>query len=287
MKPRSLLSSTAMVVLMMLSWSARAQTCLESPSGDSIVERLDVAQQAFADFDVEGFNETMDSLALSLPCASEVLQPPLIARYHWLSGLRQFVATNDQRAASAFAASRWTLEGVAIPYDTVPEGHEVHKLFGRVPLENGTFALAPQPVQGAIRFDGKQTLQRPTAWPTLVQLTGEDGAVTETQYLLPNEPLPSYEGEVPARGLVGAIGFVRSRRQLHFWGASALSVVGSGVLYGLASVSAASFQQDHPDYDLDDLKAHRTRTNAMVAGSAGLFAVAVGTGVLGAMEPSP
>lgn len=240
---------------------------------------LSQAESAFSALDVERFTTTMDDVVYEIPCLSEPAEPALVAQLHRLQGIRQFVAHDDQRAAEAFAAARGADPSYQLPTWLVPDGHAIRDLYGRVPLDNGTFDPVPPPATGTLRFDGLEGSRRPTGWPTLVQLLDAQGRPLSTAYLFPGEAMPAYDAGKPAvTAVAGPEPAGRSRRGagLALVGATAASGLASGLLYGLAGANAADFERDHPAWDRADLVGQRARTNDLVAASGALAAVAAG-----------
>lgn len=259
-----------------LSASA-ADNCGSPVTSADLRVALDRAESAFSALDVERFTTTMDDIIYEVPCLAEPAQPALAAQLHRLQGIRQFVAHDEQRAAEAFAAARAADPSYVLPTSLVPDGHAIRDLYGRVPLENGSFDALPQPREGTLRFDGVAGNLRPTGWPTLVQVLDGDGLVAQTDYLFPGDAMPAYDADNHVATSVAAPSG-RPGRRVGFTlvGATAVSGLGAGLLYGLASASAADFERDHPDWDEADLIGQRARTNELVLGSGALAALAAG-----------
>ena len=130
-----------------------------------------------------------------------------------------------------------------------------------------------EPVRGRLLFDGRQTTERPDAWPSLVQVVDGDGAVAHTAYLFPEEPLPPYEAKpLPTEPPMATGG--RGPKPAFLVSAGGAAVA-AGALYGAAALTNASFQEDHPDWTNDDLVAAQRRNNAFLVASGTAAGVAV------------
>lgn len=255
-------------------------SCVEPVSLAGFDARLDDAERAFAGLRVEAFGDTMDQVALELPCLAEPLTPLAAGRYHRLQGLRQFVAQNEERAVQSFAAARSADPEASFSEALLPSGHAVRQLYATYPLENGAYSAAWPAVEGELRFDGQVTLDRPSSWPTVFQVVDPRGQATTTAYLFPDDPLPRYDALVPEPPPVAALPWIHTRAQLRFSAASLGSGLAAGGLYAAALASRRTFDDlDHPDWGAEELRRQRGLTNGLVAASGVVGAVAVGTGV--------
>lgn len=255
---------------------ATPEECPEPVGVEALTARMDTAEAAFSGLDLDTFTEELDVAAIELGCLQGTLSTPQVARYHRLQGLRQFVARNEDRAVQAFAAGRNSLPDFELSPALVPEGHVIRDLYERMPLANGSTRTVGEPRRGTLLFDGIESTERPTAWPTLVQLLDRDGETEATVYAYPGDALPGYAAKPLAAPPVAALPFLRTKRQLYMAGGGLLLGAAAGVTYGLAAVSAETFEQDHPEWDNDRLVAHRKKTNMLVGLSIGLGAGAVG-----------
>ena len=256
--------------------NAWAAVCAEPVAIETLETRLADAEAAFADLRVEDFRVAADETALLLECLSAPVTVELAGRFHRLQGLRLFVARDEEDAVRAFAAARSVAPGLPLGDDLVPPGHELRDLWEHFPLEDGRTETVGRPAAGRLLFDGTETNQRPQAWPTIVQLEDDAGVLTDTAWVRPKEALPVYrvspfdEGGKARKPVKGAL-----------LGTGAVATIGAGFLYGLAAASAASFDQDHPDWTSEDLSRQRTKTNSLVFASAATGGVAVVTLGLG------
>ena len=256
-------------MIWMLASGAIAAECPTTTTAAALDGLLGLAEEAFADLDVERFSDVMDEVTFYVPCVADPLTPKTAAHLHRMQALRQFVARDERRTVAAIAAARSAAPTYALSDDIVPAGHVLYDLYGQLPLENGSVHTVAEPVTGSLRFDGVVTLDRPTSWPTIVQVATEDGSIASTDYLFPQGAMPTYEAvSVRTSSLVPMLPFVKSKPQLYLLAGSAVALLGAGAMYGAASVSAAGFDQEHPEWSKADLDAHRGTTNTLVVGSA-------------------
>jgi hypothetical protein len=244
----------------------------------SLDDRLREAEVAWSALDLQHFNEVMDTIALDLPCVDAVVTPTSASRYHLLQGLRQYAAGDERRAVLAFAAARWADPRATVPTTLVPQGHVIHELFASLPIDGADTDRLPTPRRVQLFLDGTEHSSRPSEWPTLFQISGEH---VETIYLLPDDATPIYPSVRPP---IAALPFIHSTPQLVFLSTWIGAAIGSGVLYAVATRSAASFEQDHPSWNRSDLEAQRGRTNTLVAVSAITGGVGATCVVLGAVS---
>lgn len=284
-----------MIPLLLSLWlcwlgpEARAdqQPCAAPATQANLAGALLRAESAFGALDVEAFTRSMDDAIFLVPCLAEPVDVTQAARLHRLQGIRQFVANEEERAVASFAAARAIDPTYQLPVWLVPEGSAIRDLYGRMPVENGTKALVPAPVEGTLRFDGVESLERPTSWSSFVHVLDGHGAVLESAYLFPGDAMPSYTAAPePVEATAPAIASsTRASHRLGFnlIGASVGSAVCAGVLYGVAANSAANFEASHPDWSESDLLASRSRTNNLVVASGALGAIAAGVGLSAAL----
>lgn len=251
-----------------------AEVCPDVIPQSRLRDTLSAAETAMGQLDVETFLAAMDTVAFEVPCLGEVLDRPTIARLHRLQGIRQFVANDEDRAALAFAAARSIEPNYALPTWLVPDGHALRGVYGLVPLENAQSARLPAPRTGSLLVDGQEGLDRPTRWPTFVQVLNSAGQPMASAYLFPGDAPPAYAAAPDPISTATPVPPAAPRRIGLALGGGALAAgAASGALYGLAAANAADLRESHPDWDLDDLERARGRTNGLLVGS-GVAAVA-------------
>ena len=128
---------------------------------------------------------------------------------------------------------------------------------------------------GYLAFDGSIGSERPTSFPTIVQVMSGEGSVVTTDYVEPGEALPAYEVGVP--DLPGPDHPLRAPLLASGGGAAVLA----GALYGLAWVARSNY--DSPSIETEgQLDTLRRQTNTLCIGSAiaGGVAVSLGAGAV-------
>ncbi|MDP6931498.1 MAG: hypothetical protein QGG40_01220 [Myxococcota bacterium] len=269
---------------MAISLPALAQVCPEPVAVAEIEVRLQAAEQAYTDLDVEGFNLALDESVLMLPCLDQAVPPRFAARMHRDLALRFFVGRETEKASQALAASRAADPGSTFPEALVPTSHSIQTLWGTVV---SSYERVPEPEQGQLIFDGVPGVERPGTRPTIVQLQAEDGSIVVSAYLVPENPLPPYRVRLPTELAVAeptvAEPVAAGRRRVGpgalLWTGAAAGAASSVVLYALASGSAATFEEYHAGWTTADLQAQRRQTNSLVAGAMGVGVLALGSGV--------
>ncbi|TNE87433.1 MAG: hypothetical protein EP330_18375 [Deltaproteobacteria bacterium] len=123
-------------------------------------------------------------------CQTTPVSPELAARYHRfralqadpLGGLR---ADAGARASASLAAALAVAPSLSF---ALPEDHG-HRA---VTEGEGTTVEVVAPLEGTLFFDGAAGRLRPTSRATFFQRADGDGAVVDSAYLYPDDPLPSY-----------------------------------------------------------------------------------------------
>ena len=230
--------------------------------------QLQEAEASFSALDVEAYTTALDALAAALPCASQELTRPLVARLHRAQGYRAWLVRDVARAQQAFAAARADAPDYDLPSTLVPENHPLRLDYVALPLDGRGSTLLPPPAEGTVLIDGAQTLDRPMGWPAVVQHLSAQGAVLDTWYLWPDDPSPVW----PTRSAAG-----RPRVGL-LVGAGGAAALSTG-LYAAAWVAHTRYEDlSTPNAELDALRA---RVNGLQWASLGATGLAVGLGVGG------
>lgn len=245
---------------------------------------LEQAQAQYAGLDVDGFKASTDEANALLPCLTDPLPRSLAATYHRFRGLRGFVDGDPVASTGSFAAARSIEPGYRFPESLIPAGNPVLVEYLAVDVEKGTYAPVAEPAVGRLTFDGRTLTQRPTGWPTVLQVYADDGGVSQTAWIGPGEPLPAYEVKADAVADGGGdapIGAVKPKRKgpnLPMVAAGGGALVLSGVFYGLGA--SAHSQWEDPATMVTDLDGLRDRTNAMQ--TANIVSGVLGLGLVGA-----
>lgn len=257
---------------------AAGASCDRDVPKAEVLDRLDRAETALLELDVEGFRARMAEAEALLPCVRERLEPSVVAELHRLWGLRAF-GDRDPLAPAAFAAARRLEPAYRFPETLIPTGSPVLEAYAALdPSERATTPLPP-PARGELLVDGRPELERPADWPVLVQHLDPESAGF-TAWLMPGSPVPAYDtaGPLAARD-PGA------RRRLRLAAGAGSALVVGGVLYGFALHGHARYLDvDHRPVADDRLPGLRARTNALVVASAVSTLAAAGAGVAVAMS---
>lgn len=259
------------MLLLWIGLARAAEADCPAPVDTGDLERaVAEAEAAFASLEVEALKAATDRLHALLPCLVDPLTRQLAADVHRYLGVRAF-GDRDPAAPTYFAAARAIDPDRRFPPSLVPAGNPLLEAWTAIDPATRTVEHAPPPAAGTLQFDARTTLERPTSWPTLFQRLDADGAVVETAYLLPADPLPAYPVAEPSPPRPP-----RARGPL-LAGAVAAGVT-TAALYGLAGASHAAFED--PTTPRRDLGRLRDRTNGLVVASAvgALATVSLGIG---------
>ncbi len=263
-----------MLSLVWMAWAATALAadCPSPVSEAELSTTLDRAEAAFADLDPAAFGAAMDDTSFQLPCIRQPATPGQAARLHRLTGLRWFIVGKEGEAFAAFRSAATLQPEYRFPETLVPPGHAAREVFERAWGNPGEVGYLPEPLEGSVLLDGTTASERPLERPVWFQLVRDD-AVIDSSYVLPSDAWPSYPAKKPPPSVSG------KRNPVGFAIAATGALVASGVMYGAALGSKSSFDDDHPDYTIDDLRAHRARTNGLAAGSAATAGAGIVLGV--------
>ncbi len=244
----------------MLTLLLAAGWACESPiTTVELDQRLQAAETAFGDLDLEGFFDATVGLEADVRCLRDSVPRAMTAELHRVLGLREFAQQDEERAKLAFAAARHIQPAYVLPMTLVPDGNPLRYAFEAIPLTVLETARVEKPDRGGdLRFDGSSSDQRPLVWPTLTQSFDADGAISGSAYLWPEDPFPWSPEQVDHGG----------RRLL--WAGVGAGLV-SGVLYGASRATYGRYV-DSATTDPDELDALRSRTNGFTVG-AGVTAV--------------
>lgn len=290
---------------MTLFWIALAHgaDCPAPVAVDELQARLDEAESAYADLDVDGLTAASDTFVLMLPCLAEPAPPELAARTHRTFALLRWGEGREDEARRSLAALRRIQGDAALPDTLVPPGHPLHgALAGATP--GGTVPLDP-PADGQLLFDGAAALARPEDEPTLAQWARQDGTIGWSVLARPGAALPDYGAVAPEPEPPPAPEPVAAapepapvplpepapRRSsglsTALFATSAATAVGAGALYGGAWAANRSFFTYEPPAGTSGadavaaLESRQATAGALTAGAISLGVVALGAGVTG------
>lgn len=251
--------------------SAVASAACPAPVGlQDVQASLDRAEIAFGNFDIDAFDAATDEAVTSVPCIGEPMSRQLAASLHRFIGLRKFVARDLDNARRSFAAARSIEPNYAFPSTFVPEGNPVLVEYAAIDPTTGVAVAVPTPKGGYLLFDGSIGTERPTTFPTVVQVMNGDGTVATTDYLEPGEAMPAYE-----EGVADLPGSDHPLRAPFAVGAGGLAVL-SGACYALSWQAHGNWREADT---IDDLEKFQGQTNGLLLGSMGAGAAAIGLGV--------
>lgn len=266
---------------------ALANDCATAVRTDEVEAALQEAESRYSALDLKGFVAATDNAGKMLPCLTEAVPRPLAAAFHRFQGLRSFVDRQNSKSVQAFAAARSVEAAYTFPASFVPEGNPVLANYTAVDPATGTFDTLGDPKDGYLQFDGKRGSKRSTSFPTIAQLFDGQGAVTQTAYLWPGDPMLAYElapatvapvpGPKPDPG--GVVKPAKKSPKVGLLVGAGSALVAGGLLYGLAGLSKRGYLQEKDPDRLDGLRA---RTNGLVIGAGVAGVGAVGLGVAGA-----
>ena len=272
------------MLVSLLAYAALAADC-EAPIPPShLSSLLDEAERAFIDLDIDAFIARTDELRAAIPCLSAVPAPSLVARIHRTEGLRLFGERNVA-SVRAFAAARAIEPDYVFPPEVVPAGSPILADATAMDPSTGRSEELPAPAEGRLHIDGREGLQRPLAWPSLVQLVADDSTPIWSVYLPHDSQAPAYEVRPPQlEAVVPALpdplppetAPVRSPLRLPLLVAAGGSALVSGVTYGAAWLTRARWA--NPETEDERLPTLRARTNTLAGTSVvtGLTAVSLG-----------
>lgn len=250
--------------------AASAQECAGPVAPQALADAAIQGEQAFSDLNLEELNVAAQKAEAELPCVQEPLSLETAAAYHRLMGLSAFANGDRERVIYEFSAARVSQPGYDMPETLAPEGHPLQAAYAEALQLDGGQAETPIPPSGGyVVVAGVRDGQRKVARPTIVQVYEAEGLWLETQYLAPGQAMPVW-GPPPAEAPLA-----KSRWRKRAIGAG-VGAVAAGSLYGVAAVSAQSFEGAESQ---SEMQGAYTTNRVSVAG-AGLGAVvAVGFGV--------
>jgi hypothetical protein len=254
---------------MLLAWLtiALGVECKEPIPLDELARSLDVAEQAYIDFDDTGFRDQVNILSgVHLPCVGDPVAPALVRRTHTVIGLHFLAMGDEANAELSIKAAHAADPDARVDRRLIPEGHPADAWWVDEETAEKTRKV-PEPRVGSVAFDGEHTRARRAELPAVFQLFDETGRARSTQYLGPRQPLPSYAAIPRQRNIL--------------LGCSAGSVAASAALLGGSWAARGSLirgAQD-PTTAADVLDGRRASMNGMAVASAALFGVGTGCGV--------
>lgn len=251
-----------------LAQEAPSAPCAEPASSVDLVGAMEVAENAWSMADAAGFQAATTSLASLLPCVDDPITRATAARIHRVNGMNFFLQRDPERMQLSFAAARYVQPGWRWPADLVPPDHPVHEQYVARGIDNPPLERTLTPKEGTSWYDGRESLDRPEAWPTVHQHVADDGAILGTWMLWPGDEVPDYARR-PVNEKTAKLDEPdkRGARLPMLVGAGA-GYLASGLLYGLAVQADGAYRGD--DVTVDDLDRLRRSTNTRYWASVGL-----------------
>ena len=247
--------------------------CAESVSARAFHQQVAAGDTAYADMDIEAFQQARVQARQMIPCLSEVLTPAQAAGYHRLEAFGSFLGRDHAGAVASLRAVLAAAPGYQLSADVAPEGHPLRMYF--------EIAEGAQPVPGAaiapigdgwLTVDGATSTEWPIDRPYLTQQFDGGGKASFSASRMAGQP-PSKE--LVASDTSRRVGpKIRTARTLSLVSGGAALVAG-GLYLGARSSSNQFWDPSTPTTELDAL---RQRTNTLGWASAGVGFVAVGTG---------
>jgi len=266
-----------MITLILTTLVAQGAPCDEMVSTAELLGAIEVAENAWTMADAKGFQTAAESMDSLLPCVSDTLTRGTAGRIHRMHGMSRFLARDPDGEKSAFAAARWVQPGWKWPADLVPVGHPLLKHYVEADLGEPDLEVTLPPIEGQSMFDGRESLKRPTKWPTIHQHLSDDGGVLGTWFLSPSDPLPDYPRKNKPAPIDDEGGDKAGLRTPLLIGAGSGFVV-SGVLYALAGASSKNYHGDD-QRTVDEMDQLRRATNTRFWASMGFAGASTATTV--------
>jgi hypothetical protein len=240
--------------------------------------RLDRAERAYRDLEIETFQADAAALRTGLACLDEPLDAVTAARIHRLFGVLAFGERDQELALLSFEAAHRAAPAMGLSELLVPDGHPMTALYAAATTQALEIEPVAEPREGVVTFDGIAE-GRPQGIPTVFQHTTSGAA--ETALLAATEATPVFDVTAPVvESTLQRAPRVRNRAALVPLAVGAgASAVATGVLYGLGSSARADYFEADTREEMETLRA-RTNTFAISSTVTGTLAVGAGLGAL-------
>ena len=270
--------------------------CEDQVPVDDLVAAVADAEASYANLDVEGFERSLQAIAVGLPCADGVVQQSQAAAIHRLEGIRQYVRNNPSQAIRAFQEAHALDPGYTPSQATVPDGSTLANLWERARTQPGSPWVSTEvPEDVLLIVDGLPSSARPAALPSIVQISSNSGWILWTRFVPPGGSLPDLEGFQeqavaierdllpPARAVYQKAEAQRLRRNRRagFAISSAVAMTGAATLYLVNTSVVAQYESGRKQYDVRPTL--RRQANVSAVGGTVLLVGGVGLGVAAAL----
>jgi hypothetical protein len=282
------------LALASLAAAAPLAECAQTWNSRGVMDVVESADLNVTKMDTEGFFAARDTLLRRLECVNEPLSGPAVGAVHRVMATAAFLQKEDSRIAPALAGLLSADPGYQLSLALYPVGHPIRDLLShagilaRDPATRPLVTLA----SGWLEVDGLALTAVPVGRTTIIQQVDGQGAVVETRYVWPGDdlgawsaPAPStLSAKAPVQRTTRALPSVAPARapgkaRVPMIALTAASVVTTGVLYGVAASSAATFRDEGNGLSDAELTALRDTTNGLTVGWAVAGVASLGLGV--------
>lgn len=255
-----------------------AEDACEAPvTAREVMQTVASAHAAYADLDLDGFKAAHLTLSGQLPCLVDSLSEGQTAGVHGVEALASFVDNNPAATVASFRSVLAAAPSYRLPEDLARSGHPLRTMFdtatGALPSPTAPMPQHPSR-EGWVHVDGTSATTWPVDRPYLVQAFDDAGRVTESGLYAAGAP--PFGIDTRGSATAGRHRSSRMRQARVLAGVSAGSALVAGGLYLGARAAHTNFWD--PSTPTADVEALRTRANALGWASAGVGAIAVGTG---------
>jgi hypothetical protein len=275
--------------LLAAAWAAPLTACGQTYDNGALQAAIDTADKAVAKLDVATLIATRNSLLERVACAREPLPPAIIGGVHRVVATAASVEHQEVRIAPALASMMAADPGYQLPVELYSPSNAV-----RLSLAHASLLLReglPRPLRtpsaGWVEVEGASAQSMSTTRPSVVQYFDGAGAVLESRYLWPEDPLGDWEpvaalnvaATQPGRApLPLAAGSAPPPHRMPLIVATATSVLATGLLYGVAAADRGAFDDRTVGRSEAELSALRDETNGLTVGWIVAGAASLGLG---------
>lgn len=154
---------------------------------------LDDAEEAYIARNVDALTKALGAARAAINCLNVPMTADLASRFHLGQGLQRATIQRDLEAARAdFAAARYADPSAGLSQNLVSPGSPVREVFDTSTSVSPSTETVAAPAVGELRFDGRASLERPTAWPVVFQHLDDRGRVKISTYVGGTDVLPDY-----------------------------------------------------------------------------------------------
>ncbi|MFT5681449.1 MAG: hypothetical protein ACI8RZ_002355 [Myxococcota bacterium] len=194
-----MMRAPGLLMIVFLLTDSPAEACEQDASTAELRLVIEEAEAAYIALDVADVTDRLAALDALTPCLDEALPRPDAARYHRIQGLGAFIRRDREAASQAFLSARSIEPDAALPSSLVPPGHPVQLLYASLPIDDQEYGFLPEPAGSYLLLDGRrEEAQLPLSRPFVFQRIESSGAVAQTAYLWPGDPLPSFAVAPPS-----------------------------------------------------------------------------------------